>query len=349
MAWSQEQLRNASTIVSVGRRMGLSTRDIQIGLITAMVESNLVNVNHGDRDSLGLFQQRPSQGWGTPAQVTNPQYAAGKFFSALSNLGNRRFEMGMGEAAQAVQRSAFPERYAQRLPDVRRMWPTVARAAGDNPMDMDGNLMGFTPLADVAKDLTADTAAALAEEQGAVVEAPDASTMLGAWGMAAPQPEAPIDPDLLSAMPLVSEGTNGSVLQGIMDATQDFGPGVDGWRRGVIEAAMTAVGTPYTWGGNSLQGGVDCSGLIQQAFARAGLDMPRVSFQQASVGRRVGLKNLRPGDLVAWDNSSRNNGADHIALYIGDGRIIEAARPGTAVRVRHLGNDEGAWGVSLNF
>ena len=72
-----------------------------------------------------------------------------------------------------------------------------------------------------------------------------------------------------------------------------------------------------------------------------------MSYQQANYGSRVGLNKLRPGDLVAWDNSSRNNGADHIAMYIGNGRILEAAKPGTSVRIRKLGHNEGAWGVRI--
>lgn len=104
-----EQLRNATGIVQVAFSLGLDARAAQIGIATAMVESNLINVNYGDRDSLGLFQQRPSQGWGTPAQVTDPTYAAGKFYEKLMALPWQT--MGFGQAAQAVQRSAFPTRY----------------------------------------------------------------------------------------------------------------------------------------------------------------------------------------------------------------------------------------------
>lgn len=56
---------------------------------------------------------------------------------------------------------------------------------------------------------------------------------------------------------------------------------------------------------------------------------------------------MQAGDLVAWDNSSRNNGADHIAIYLGGGLIAEAPRPGVALRVRKLGDNEGAWGVRV--
>jgi hypothetical protein len=109
---SAEQKQNAKTIIDVGRQRGASDRDIQIALMTAMQESGLRNLNHGDRDSLGLFQQRPSQGWGSPAQVTNPTYAANKFYDHLLRLGNRD-NMSLTQAAQAVQRSAYPNAYAK--------------------------------------------------------------------------------------------------------------------------------------------------------------------------------------------------------------------------------------------
>lgn len=99
-----EQLNNAATIASVGSSMGMSSRDIQIGIMTAITESMLRNLAGGDRDSIGLFQQRPSQGWGTPAQVHDPNYAARKFFEALKGESGRNV-MEPWLAAQGVQRS----------------------------------------------------------------------------------------------------------------------------------------------------------------------------------------------------------------------------------------------------
>lgn len=116
----------------------------------------------------------------------------------------------------------------------------------------------------------------------------------------------------------------------------------------IIEAAEHYLGTNYRYGGNSAAG-IDCSGLVQQAYRAVGIDLPRISFQQANSGTRVALRALRPGDLVAWDNSPRNPGADHIAIYIGNGQIIEAAHTGTRVRIRRLGADEGAWGVQMGW
>lgn len=108
MALSAEQRQNASTIISVGKRSGMSKKDITTAIAVALAESNLINVKYGDRDSQGLFQQRPSQGWGSIAQVTNPTYSATKFFDALKGITNRA---GMTEwsAGQAVQRSAFAD------------------------------------------------------------------------------------------------------------------------------------------------------------------------------------------------------------------------------------------------
>lgn len=103
-SFSAEQLSNASTIASVGSDMGMSKRDIQIGIMTAITESMLRNVQYGDRDSLGLFQQRPSMGWGSAAQVTDPVYASTKFFEGLRGVTDRG-ALPPWLAAQAVQRS----------------------------------------------------------------------------------------------------------------------------------------------------------------------------------------------------------------------------------------------------
>ena len=110
--YGPEQLANAATIVQVGRDMGIPVRGQVIAVATAMQESSLINVDYGDRDSLGLFQQRPSMGWGTPAQVRDQRYAAAKFYEALLRV--RGWEGLPGwQAIQAVQRSAFPTAYTK--------------------------------------------------------------------------------------------------------------------------------------------------------------------------------------------------------------------------------------------
>jgi hypothetical protein len=107
---SAEQARHATTIARVARDRGLPDRAVVIALATAQQESGLRNLDYGDRDSLGLFQQRPSQGWGTPAQVQDPEYAAGKFYDGLVQVPG--WDTGrLTDVAQTVQRSGFPEAY----------------------------------------------------------------------------------------------------------------------------------------------------------------------------------------------------------------------------------------------
>jgi hypothetical protein len=109
---TEEQLANAQTIAQVGRDRGLPDRAVVIALATAQQESRLRNLDHGDRDSLGLFQQRPSQGWGSEAQVQDPVYAAGIFYDRLVQVPG--WDTGrLTDIAQAVQRSGFPELYQQ--------------------------------------------------------------------------------------------------------------------------------------------------------------------------------------------------------------------------------------------
>jgi LysM repeat protein len=116
---SAEQRGNAATIVSVGRSLGVSDHGIVIALAAAMQESSLRNLSHGDRDSVGLFQQRPSQGWGSAAVLQDPATAAKLFFTG--NPGHTRglldiagwSSMDVTTAAQAVQVSAYPKAYAQ--------------------------------------------------------------------------------------------------------------------------------------------------------------------------------------------------------------------------------------------
>ncbi|MEJ3655708.1 C40 family peptidase [Actinomycetes bacterium KLBMP 9759] len=109
---SDEQRQNAATIIGVARDLGAPPRAWLVALATAMQESTLRNINYGDRDSLGLFQQRPSQGWGSPSQVTDPVYSTTIFIERLLEVPGWE-ALPVTVAAQTVQRSAFPEAYAK--------------------------------------------------------------------------------------------------------------------------------------------------------------------------------------------------------------------------------------------
>jgi hypothetical protein len=113
---SPDQMANAATISAVGTSRSLPQRAITIALATAMQESHLENLPEGDRDSVGLFQQRPSQGWGTADQISDPVYATNRFFDALVQVPHYT-RIPLTEAAQDVQHSAYPTAYAQHEAD----------------------------------------------------------------------------------------------------------------------------------------------------------------------------------------------------------------------------------------
>jgi hypothetical protein len=115
-----EQARYASIIAATAVRRGLPARAASIALATAFQESKLRNVTHGDRDSLGLFQQRPSQGWGTADQVMDPYYATNAFYDALQRIDGYE-TMRITEAAQRVQRSGYPEAYEEHAAGARAL------------------------------------------------------------------------------------------------------------------------------------------------------------------------------------------------------------------------------------
>ncbi|MEV8265591.1 LysM peptidoglycan-binding domain-containing protein [Microbacterium sp. NPDC077057] len=118
-----EQAANAALIIRVGRELGVSDRGIAIALATGMVESDLRNLDWGDRDSLGIFQQRPSTGWGTPAQIMDAERSTRVFYGGTGDPNGHTTRglldiagwesLPFTDAAQAVQISAYPDRYGQ--------------------------------------------------------------------------------------------------------------------------------------------------------------------------------------------------------------------------------------------
>ncbi|MBC3761501.1 hypothetical protein ACUN7V_06695 [Quadrisphaera oryzae] len=113
-----DQAANAALITAVVQQRGMPPRAATIALATAVQESKLRNITYGDRDSLGLFQQRPSQGWGTAAQIQDPVYATNAFLDVLQKVDGYA-DAPITEVAQRVQRSAFPDAYADHEPEGR--------------------------------------------------------------------------------------------------------------------------------------------------------------------------------------------------------------------------------------
>ncbi|MDH6132828.1 cell wall-associated NlpC family hydrolase [Kitasatospora sp. MAA4] len=102
-----------------------------------------------------------------------------------------------------------------------------------------------------------------------------------------------------------------------------------------VDYALAQLGKPYVWGGDGPDG-YDCSGLVQQAYERAGIDLPRVADDQYAATTPVSSADLRRGDLIFWSDSSRASGIHHVAIYLGGGSYVEAPRPGRSVRISTL-------------
>jgi cell wall-associated NlpC family hydrolase len=252
-----DQRAAAATIISVGQGMQVPARGWLVAVATALQESGLRNVTNGDRDSLGLFQQRPSQGWGTPAQIMDPTYAARAFYTHLMAIPGWQ-DLPVTVAAQTVQRSALPTAYAQ--------WTSLAAA--------------------LVKTLAGDAAAAALSSC------------------------APADPAV--ALP-------------------------EGVARTVIAYAMAQLGHPYQWGATGQNGAYDCSGLMLRAFATAHITLPRVARDQFQAGAHLPVSQAQPGDLLFWaTNPASPATIHHVALYLGNGQIVEAPTTGIPVRVRTL-------------
>ncbi len=139
-----EQADNAALIAATAKRRGLPAHAVTVALATALQESDLRNVDYGDRDSVGLFQQRPSQGWGTVEQIRDPHFATNQFYDQLELVAGWE-TLPVTEAAQAVQRSGHPLGYADHEDDAR-LW---ARAlTGEVPF----GALACSPVGDGADD-----------------------------------------------------------------------------------------------------------------------------------------------------------------------------------------------------
>lgn len=341
--WSAEQLNNAKVIAAVGREMKMSSRDILIAIMTAMQESGLRNLRYGDRDSQGLFQQRPSQGWGTVEQVTNPLYASRKFFTVLQGVKNRN-RLSLTQAAQAVQRSGFPDAYAKHEASARRLLNRIGESGGVafpiRPPKMSLEDMGILDASAPAP--TAERGVESPDAQG--IETPEfagAGSTLDPLNLPAkPQaPVYPVDPELMSG-PHDFPALNGLVNGGARGA--------------MIDAAMKLLGTPYSWGGGTATGpsygtaqganinGVDCSGLVYIALRAAGVDVgDMTAAQQMQLGSRKPIEKLQPGDLVAAPDGH------HIGIYLGNGQMIHAPSTGDVVKIAPV--NTGMVGIALSL
>ncbi|MDY0814850.1 transglycosylase family protein [Kitasatospora purpeofusca] len=114
-------------------------------------------------------------------------------------------------------------------------------------------------------------------------------------------------------------------------------PAATGSMAAAVSFAQSKVGQAYVYGGTG-NGGWDCSGLTQAALRAAGVSVPRVAADQAAASTHVSLDSLKAGDLLFWSNNGQDSGVYHVALYVGDGKYVEAANPSSGVRVQTVAN-----------
>lgn len=186
VTFSPEQTANAATITAIALKRGLPARAATIANATAIQESRLRNIRFGDRDSIGLFQQRPSQGWGTVEQILDPVYATNAFYDALIKIDGYE-AMEITKVAQAVQRSGAPEAYADHEQEGRVLASTLA---GHSPGGIGcrlGAATESTPATSLAARLTAELGVP-ATVEGATVAVTGRSAQeawaAGSWAVA---------------------------------------------------------------------------------------------------------------------------------------------------------------------
>jgi cell wall-associated NlpC family hydrolase len=292
-----EQVPNAETVQATGVAMGVPARGQVVALATALQESGLRNLTYGDRDSLGLFQQRPSQGWGTAAQILDPVYASTRFYEALQAVSGWQ-SLTVAQAAQAVQRSAVPDAYAT--------WEPLATALQ----------AAIAPLLPPAGSTPSPTPS----DTGAPAPTPDPSAGCAAGGDGTDFGVIPAG--VLPDGYVIPAGAPVVVQTAIR------------WALGQLGTPYQWGGSCTDSHGQDPMGRCDCSSLMQQAYKAAGVTLSRTTYTQVKEGTAVAVDALRPGDLVFTGGTAAD--PDHVGMVIGQGLIVNAPHTGAVVDVNTL-------------
>jgi len=294
--WGADQIGNAATIVAVGAALGVPARGQLIAVAAAIQESHLANTPGGDRDSIGLFQQRPSQGWGTAQQLRDPASAAAKFYAKLLTIPGWQ-TMPLTDAAQAVQHSATPHAYRSWEPDAGTLVAAIAAQTGIPDPAERTQCPGGCPHASTSQP-AGRPAPDPTCEPGPTLRTPPAGYR--------PPPDTP---------PAVATAVGWALRQ--LGTPYHYGGDCTDPHSG--DAAHQC----------------DCSSLVQQAYHAAGISLPRTATAQSHVGTPIPHPDqLQPGDLLlipGGDGTPSSPG--HVGLYLGDRLILDAPHTGAVVHI----------------
>ncbi|MFJ8602211.1 C40 family peptidase [Streptomyces shenzhenensis] len=296
LADPDEQIPNAKTIQATGVAINMPARGQIVAVATALQESGLRNLTYGDRDSLGLFQQRPSQGWGTANEILDPVHASTKFYEALEKVSGWQ-SLSVTQAAQAVQRSGFPEAYAKWEPLATALQqaiePLLSKAGGTSPSPSPSG-----------SDSTASAASSTASGCTAGGDGTDFGT---------------IPPGAVPAGYKIPADAPPKVQTAIR------------WALGQLGTPYQWGGNCTDSHGSDPMGRCDCSSLMQQAYRAAGVTLTRTTYTQVKEGKPVSVDALQPGDLVFTEGTAEV--PEHVGMVVGQGLIVHAPHTGDVVRL----------------
>ncbi|MFB7666914.1 C40 family peptidase [Kitasatospora sp. NPDC056138] len=292
-----EQIPNAKAIQATGVAMHIPVRGQVVALATALQESGLRILTYGDRDSLGLFQQRPSQGWGTAEQVLDPVHASTEFYSALQQVSGWE-SMTVTQAAQTVQRSGFPDAYAK-----------------------------WEPLATALQKAIAPLLAKAGE--------PSSSGPVGGGSSPGPSPSGGgcTTGGDGSGFGTIPAGVLPAGYAIPVDAPPQVHTAIR-WALGQLGTPYQWGGECSAPHGPDPMGRCDCSSLMQASYRAGGVALTRTTYTQVKEGQPVSVDALRAGDLLFVEGTAEV--PEHVGMFIGSGLIVQAPHTGDVVKISTL-------------
>ncbi|MGP3916334.1 C40 family peptidase [Nonomuraea sp. 10N515B] len=342
---TSEQATNARTIVDTADDLGLPKRAAVIGVATALQESYLKNDVVGDHgQAFGIFQQHPQHGWGSHAQVSDPKYAARKFFSRLVKVKDWE-NKPLTVAAQTVQRSTFPDAYAKHEDRAEK----IVSALGGKPQ---APSVSRDPVELSAKDAkivrtSLEAAISLGFPRSAVIADVAAGLQSGLLPSAEKTDDlAKLAEQIIDAAAKRLCAELSKKIDKVLDPKTLEAIGKSGRGAVAVQAALKMIGLPYSWGGGGPGGpslgigrgartkGFDCSGLAEYAWAKAGVKVGGHTSTQWSAGARVARSQLKPGDLIFFATNPRSPSTiHHVVINIDGKRYVHAPYTGSTVKV----------------